>query len=81
MRGRGQRRVTSAAARLLIVAAGLLPAADRARYAAEFRAELWDLAQAGAARRTQVAYAARQLRSAWRMQAAPRAPARRGAAP
>ncbi len=80
-RGRGPRRMTAAAAWLLAVAAGLLAAADRTRYAAEFKAELWELAQAGAGRRAQVGYAARQVRSAVQLRAALRAPARRGATP
>jgi hypothetical protein len=44
----------------------LLPAADRARYAEEFRSELWDLAEIGAGRCQQVLYAASQLTRAGR---------------
>lgn len=58
------KRVAPPAVRLLSAVARLLPAAYRARYEEEFRAELWDLAQAGAGRLWQVAYALRQLRCA-----------------
>jgi hypothetical protein len=47
------------ARRLVQIATRLLPGRDRARYAEEFRSELWDLA--GAGRRQQILYAARQL--------------------
>ena len=63
------------------MAARLLPAADRAGYAEEFRCELWELAQAGAGRWGQLAYAGRQAGSALRLRAAVRAPARRRAVP
>jgi hypothetical protein len=59
--GECQVHVTVPAARLVTVAARLLPAGSRARYAEEFRSELWDLAAAGAGRCGQVRYAARQL--------------------
>ncbi len=83
-RSRAQReagRVAYPAARLLAGAARLLPAADRARYAEEYRSELWELARAGTAGPGQLGYALRQLRSAPRTGRALRALRRRGAAP
>jgi hypothetical protein len=73
------KRVAPAASRVLTVTVRPLPAIGRARYAAEFRTELWELAQSGASRRAQVAYATRQLRSAWKLRAALRTPARQRA--
>jgi hypothetical protein len=64
LRQREATRVTPTAGRLLATAARLLPAVDRARYAEEFRSELWDIARAGAARRGQLRYACQQLVSA-----------------
>lgn len=75
------RRVVSLAASMLSTAARLLPANDRVRYAEEFRSELWEIAQAGGRRRAQLAYAARQVVSAWRLAAALRTRRRRRAAP
>lgn len=70
------------AGRLLAAATRLLPAGDRARYAEEFRAELWEIAHAGASRRrAQLTYAAQQVMSAWRLSAELRVPRRRRAAP
>jgi len=60
-------RLAPVAERLLAVAARLLPASDRVRYAGEFGSELWEIAHAGGRRRAQLAYAARQVRSAWRL--------------
>ena len=60
--------------RLAGAATRLLPARERARYAEEFRSELWELAAAGTSRRTQQAYAARQVLCAWRLGAGPAAP-------
>ena len=74
-------RVAPLAARLLGMAARLLPEADRARYAEEFRCEVWELAAAGAARWGQLARAARVLTRAWETWAALRATARRQAVP
>jgi hypothetical protein len=74
-------RVSPSAGRLVAVAARMLPEADRADYAEEFRGELRDLAQAGASLAGQVAYAARQLRSAPKLRVALRVAARRRAAP
>ena len=74
-------RVAYSAARLLVGAARLLPAADRARYAEEYRSELWELARAGAGRPGQLGYALRQLHSAPRTGRALRALRRRSAAP
>jgi hypothetical protein len=66
---------------LLTAVTRLLPAADRTRYGEEFRAELWELAHARIGRGGQLAYAARQVMSALRLQAELRAPRRRRAAP
>ena len=81
---RGQRRakhVVLPAAHLVAVAARLVPAADRARYAEEYRSELWDLAHTGAGRWPQLRYALRQLCNASRTSSALRAPRRRSAVP
>ena len=67
-------RVAPTADRLLAATARLLPAADRARYGEEYRAKLSEIAHTGAGRRSQLAYAARQLTSAWRLRAELRAP-------
>jgi Protein of unknown function (DUF3662) len=75
------RRVAPMAKRLVTAAAWLLPAWERARYVEEFRSELWEIAHAGGRRRTQLAYAARQAMSAWRLRADLKGPRRRGAAP
>jgi hypothetical protein len=82
-RGRagGSGRVGRSARRLASAAARLLPAADRARYAEEYRSELWELAQAGESRRRQAAYGLRQLRSALALRGELQAPRRRQAAP
>lgn len=75
-------RVAPTADRLLAATAPrLLPAADRARYGEEYRAELSEIAHTGAGRRSQLAYAARQLTSVRRLRAELRAPRQRGAAP
>jgi hypothetical protein len=66
---------------LVGAAAFLLPVTDRARYAEEYRSELWDLAQSGAGRLRQLLYALRQLRRAIPMGLALRSPRRRSAAP
>jgi hypothetical protein len=72
---------SAAARRLGAAAARMLPAGDRARYGEEFRSELAEIALAGGGRWVQLAYAARQLRSAPRLRADLRTPRRRGAAP
>jgi hypothetical protein len=54
-------RVGRSADHLLAVAVRMLPSAGRTRYAEEYRAELWDLAQSGAGRSRQLRYALRQL--------------------
>ena len=54
-------RMAAWAGRLAALAVWLLPARERARYGAEYRSELHDLAAAGADRRQQLAYAARLL--------------------
>jgi hypothetical protein len=76
-----RRRVMPSAGRLLAAAVWVLPAADRARYADEYRSELWELAQAGAGRIRQLGYALRQLRSAASTGFALRSPRRRSAGP
>jgi hypothetical protein len=73
------RRTTSLARTLLAAAARLVPAADRPRYTAEFRAELADLTAAGGNRRAQVAYAARLVVTAPRLRLELKAPRRRSA--
>jgi hypothetical protein len=62
-------RIAPMAGRCAATAVRLLPARERSRYAGEWRAELWDLAQAGEPRRDQVAYALRLLGSAVRLKA------------
>jgi hypothetical protein len=80
--GRGAEvRVARAAGRLATAAARMLPGRDRARYAEEFRSELWEIARASGGRRTQLAYAARQVLAARRLRAGLRVPRRRGAVP
>ena len=74
-------RVVPTAERLTTAAARLLPVRERARYAEEFRSELWEIAQTGGGRRVQLAYAARQVMSARRLRTGLRALRRRGAAP
>jgi len=74
-------RLAPVAERLLAVAARLLPAGDRVRYAGEFGSELWEIAHAGGRRRAQLAYAARQVRSTWRLGRELQAPERHRAAP
>jgi hypothetical protein len=56
---------TPLAMRLLAVAMRLLPPGDQTRYLEELRAELASIAEAGNSRHAQLAYAARQLVSAW----------------
>lgn len=73
-------QVAPSAATLLAAAVRLLPESDRTRYTEEYRAELWDLAQAGAGRIRQLLYALCQVRSAHQMGVALRAPRRRSAA-
>jgi hypothetical protein len=65
--------------RLADAAVFLLPAADRARYAEEFRSELWDLAEAGAGRVQRARYGFRQLMRAVAMRRTLRSPRRRSA--
>ena len=80
-RERDSGRVAPIARHLVAAAVRLLPAGDRARYAEEFRSELWEIVHAGGRRRAQLAYAARQVMSARRLRAELRVPRRRGAAP
>jgi hypothetical protein len=79
--GARPRPVAPWAAGLLATAARLLPAADRARYADEYRSELWELAHAGAGCLRQLRYALRQFRRAPSMGFTLRSPHRRSAAP
>lgn len=65
---------------LVKVSSWVLPAAQRCRYAEEFRAELWDVAEAGPGRWRQLACAARQLGLAWELRVELKAPHRRKAA-
>ena len=75
------KRVAPMAADMLAGAARLLPAADRARYAEEYQAELWHLATSGANRQQQLRYALRQFRGALWMRLALQSSQRRSAAP
>lgn len=70
-----------AASGLVGTAAFLLPAADRARYAEEYRSELWDLAKSGAGQLRQLRYALRQFLNALPMRFTLRSLRRRSAAP
>lgn len=72
--------LATAARFLLAAAARLLPATDRGRYAEEYQAELWDLAQAGAGRVQQLRYALRQFRNVVSVRVALRSPRRRSSA-
>jgi hypothetical protein len=77
----GLGRVWWEAGRLAGVAARLLPARDRCRFAEEYRSELWELAQGGAPRRRQVAHAVRLLGSSVALRVALGSLRRRSAAP
>lgn len=55
------RRRAPAAGQVLALAAKLIPSVYRDRYSQEFRAELWEIADAGAPHRQQIKYAIRQL--------------------
>jgi diguanylate cyclase (GGDEF)-like protein len=68
------------AARLLTVAAQVLPSPDRSRYAEEFRAELQDIACTGNGRRPQLRYAVRQFIAALQLRRELRVPSRHRAA-
>jgi hypothetical protein len=63
------------------VIAWLLPTADRAQYVEEFRSELWEIVEAGGGRRAQLAYALRQVLSAFQLRRELRKPRQHGAAP
>jgi hypothetical protein len=63
------------------LAASVLPASDRDRYAEEFRAELQDLAQSGAGHLRQLLYGLRQIRGILQMRYALRSPRRKSATP
>jgi hypothetical protein len=54
-------RQVPALAAWLLAAVRLLPAADRTRYAEEYRSELWDLTRPGAGRLRLLGYVMRQL--------------------
>jgi hypothetical protein len=62
-------------------AAVRLPARNRARYAEEYRSELFELAAAGEPRRRQVLFALRLLQTAPVLRLELRAPRRRKAGP
>jgi hypothetical protein len=68
---------SSAARRLVTIAASLLPEKDRPRFCEEYRSELWDLTSTGATRRQQLGYASRQLLRALSLRAAVLSPRRR----
>lgn len=75
------KRPMPSAATLLATAVRLLPVRERARYAEEFRSELWEIAHADGRRRAQLVYAARQVLSARRLRAELRVPQHHGVAP
>lgn len=62
--------VARSAERLVDVVMRLLPAQHRSRYTEEFKAELYDLAQAKATATVQVVYALQQLSRVWRLREA-----------
>jgi WhiB family transcriptional regulator, redox-sensing transcriptional regulator len=64
------------AGRLAGMAAQVLPAEHRARYQEEFAGELYELAEAGAPRRRQLAHALRLVDRAWILRAELRVPVR-----
>jgi hypothetical protein len=68
-----------AAGQVAGIAVRVLPAGHQARYREEFAAELYDVAEAGASRWRQLAYALRLLDRAWMLRAELRAPAHRRA--
>jgi len=72
-------RPVSLAKALLVAATGLLPAANRLRYEAEFRSELAVIAAARGSYREQLVYAARLLLAAPRLRTELKAPRRRSA--
>jgi hypothetical protein len=78
---RGARWVAPSANRLLGAATRLLPAANQARYAEEYRSELWEIAYAGHPRRSQLRYASRQVVSSLHLRAELLSPHRRKASP
>ena len=80
-RERDSGRVAPIARHLVAAAVRLLPEGNRARYAEEFRSDLWEIVHDGGRRRAQLAYAARQVMSARQLRAELRVPRRRGAAP
>lgn len=65
----------TSAVRLTLVSVRVLPAADQARYAEEWQAELYELAFSGASRWAQLIYALRILNEAWVLRAELKAPA------
>lgn len=75
-----RKRLATAAALLAVVmaciAARMLPAAEQARYAEEFCAELLDMAEAGTSRWKQALYAARQVGRVPHLRAGLKAPRR-----
>jgi hypothetical protein len=75
--GKRQVQITPAreAGRIVYTAARVLPVGDRARYHAEYRSELYELAAAGVSRWGQVMYAVRLVDRAWVLRAELRATA------
>jgi hypothetical protein len=73
--------VTRAAGWLVAAAARFLPRGHRGRYAAEFRSELWDLAQTRARRRDQLTHALSLLTGIGHLRAELRTPHRRKTTP
>jgi hypothetical protein len=74
-------RVAAPAGMMAAAAARVLPARDRARYAEEYRSELWELASSGDPFRRQLAYALRLLRSAILLRSELHVPRKRKAGP
>jgi hypothetical protein len=70
-----------AARGLAKMAACLPPASERDRYAEEFSAELYYLAQSGAGRLRQLLYSLRQIRKVLQVRSALRSPRRESATP
>jgi hypothetical protein len=74
-------RQVPALAAWLLAAVRLLPAADRARFAEEYRSELWDLTRPGAGRLRLLGYVMRQLLRILPLCVVLRSPRHRSAAP
>jgi len=81
VQGTSRARVAAPASRLAGLAVWLLPADGRARYSEEFACELWEMANHGAGRRAQLAFAIQLLSHAAPLRMAVLSPRRKGAAP